>query len=100
MRRLCICGLLLLLLQGVPRTQLQLVGVACMLIAAKHEEVRWQPNLSLCLVISCQFSSFIFFFRSYQEMHPSILDFATIADNCFMVTVLACSACSPPHSNG
>ncbi|EFN51503.1 hypothetical protein CHLNCDRAFT_18031, partial [Chlorella variabilis] len=25
--------------KGVPRTQLQLVGVACMLIAAKHEEV-------------------------------------------------------------
>jgi hypothetical protein len=29
-----------LVLQGVPRTQLQLVAVACMLIAAKHEEVR------------------------------------------------------------
>ena len=28
------------MLQGVPRTQLQLVGVACMLIASKHEEVR------------------------------------------------------------
>lgn len=27
-------------LQGVPRTQLQLVAVACMLIASKHEEVR------------------------------------------------------------
>lgn len=41
---------------GVPRTQLQLVSVACMLIAAKHEE----------------------------EMHPSVLDFTNIADNCFM----------------
>lgn len=42
--------------KGVPRTQLQLVAVACMLIASKHEE----------------------------EMHPSVLDFTNIADNCFM----------------
>ncbi|PSC70498.1 Peptide chain release factor 1 [Micractinium conductrix] len=42
--------------KGVPRTQLQLVGVACMLIAAKHEE----------------------------ETHPSVLDFTNVADNCFM----------------
>ncbi|KAL4446358.1 hypothetical protein ABPG77_003165 [Micractinium sp. CCAP 211/92] len=42
--------------RGVPRTQLQLVAVACMLIASKHEE----------------------------EMHPSVLDFTNIADNCFV----------------
>lgn len=42
--------------KGVPRTQLQLVAVACMLIAAKHEE----------------------------ELHPSMLDFTEIADNCFL----------------
>ena len=34
-----------LALQGVPRTQLQLVGVACMLIAAKHEEVNDSTGL-------------------------------------------------------
>ena len=34
------------LAQGVPRTQLQLVCVACMLVAAKHEEVR-------CAVLCC-----------------------------------------------
>lgn len=32
--------------QGVPRTQLQLVCVACMLVAAKHEEVR-------CAALGC-----------------------------------------------
>lgn len=40
---------------AVPRSQLQLVSVACMLVAAKHEE----------------------------ELHPSVTDFAGIADNCF-----------------
>lgn len=31
---------LCLYLQGVPRDVLQLISVACVLIAAKHEEVR------------------------------------------------------------
>lgn len=34
--------------QGVPRTQLQLVCVACMLVAAKHEEVRCLGWAGLC----------------------------------------------------
>ncbi|KAK9811026.1 hypothetical protein WJX73_007532 [Symbiochloris irregularis] len=41
--------------KGVPRSSLQLVGVACMLIAAKHEE----------------------------ERYPSVSEFTSIADNCF-----------------
>lgn len=37
--------------RGVPRTQLQLVGVACTLVAAKHEEVRLLPLLPrLCVL--------------------------------------------------
>lgn len=43
--------------QGVPRSALQLVAVACMLVAAKHEEVT----------------------------HPNIEDFTDIAANCFQV---------------
>ena len=42
-------------LQVVPRSNLQLISVACMLIASKHEE----------------------------ERHPSVQDFTSIADNCF-----------------
>ena len=34
-------------MQGIPRTMLQLVGVACMLIAAKYEEVR-SPLIPSC----------------------------------------------------
>ncbi|KAK9809838.1 hypothetical protein WJX72_000129 [[Myrmecia] bisecta] len=41
--------------KAVPRSNLQLVAVACMLVAAKHEE----------------------------EVHPSVADFVSIADNCF-----------------
>ncbi|KAK9844550.1 hypothetical protein WJX74_003921 [Apatococcus lobatus] len=42
--------------KAVPRSKLQLVSVACMLIAAKQEE----------------------------ELHPSITDFTSIADHCFV----------------
>lgn len=41
--------------RAVPRGQLQLVGVCCLLVAAKHEE----------------------------EAHPSVHEFVRIADNCF-----------------
>ena len=34
-------------LQGLPRSSLQLASVACELIAAKHEEVRWQSQALL-----------------------------------------------------
>lgn len=44
------------LLQAVPRSNLQLISVACMLVASKHEE----------------------------ERHPSVQDFTSIADNCFL----------------
>jgi len=43
-------------LQAVSRSNLQLISVACMLLAAKHEE----------------------------ERHPSVQDFTSIADNCFL----------------
>ncbi len=43
-------------LQAVSRSNLQLISVACMLVAAKHEE----------------------------ERHPSVQDFTSIADNCFL----------------
>lgn len=43
-------------LQAVPRSNLQLISVACMLVASKHEE----------------------------ERHPSVQDFTSIADNCFL----------------
>ena len=43
-------------LQVVPRSNLQLISVACMLVASKHEE----------------------------ERHPSVQDFTSIADNCFL----------------
>ena len=42
--------------QAVPRSNLQLISVACMLVASKHEE----------------------------ERHPSVQDFTSIADNCFL----------------
>lgn len=42
--------------QAVPRSNLQLISVACMLVASKHEE----------------------------ERHPSVQDFTSIADNCFV----------------
>lgn len=45
-----------LCLQVVPRSNLQLISVACMLVASKHEE----------------------------ERHPSVQDFTSIADNCFL----------------
>jgi Cyclin, N-terminal domain/Cyclin, C-terminal domain len=41
--------------KAVPRTQLQLLGVACLLIATKHED----------------------------ETHPSVANFVCISDNCF-----------------
>lgn len=43
-------------MQAVPRSTLQLISVACMLLASKHEE----------------------------ERHPSVQDFTSIADNCFL----------------
>lgn len=43
-------------MQAVPRSNLQLIAVACMLVASKHEE----------------------------ERHPSVQDFTSIADNCFL----------------
>jgi len=43
-------------LQAVSRSNLQLISVACILVAAKHEE----------------------------ERHPSVQDFTSIADNCFL----------------
>ena len=42
--------------QAVLRSNLQLISVACMLVASKHEE----------------------------ERHPSVQDFTSIADNCFL----------------
>ncbi|KAL3146333.1 hypothetical protein ABBQ32_003025 [Trebouxia sp. C0010 RCD-2024] len=42
--------------KAVPRSNLQLISVACMLVASKHEE----------------------------ERHPSVQDFTSIADNCFL----------------
>ncbi|DBB06239.1 TPA: hypothetical protein ACH3X3_009782 [Trebouxia sp. C0006] len=44
------------LAKAVSRSNLQLISVACMLVAAKHEE----------------------------ERHPSVQDFTSIADNCFL----------------
>lgn len=46
--------------QAVPRSNLQLISVACMLVASKHEE----------------------------ERHPSVQDFTSIADNCFLAADL------------
>lgn len=46
-------------MQGVPRSALQLVAVACMLVAAKHEEVT----------------------------HPNVEEFTDIAANCFQVSL-------------
>lgn len=43
-------------LQVVPRQQLQLVGVSCMLLAAKYEEI-YAPQVhsptTLCSIASC-----------------------------------------------
>jgi hypothetical protein len=85
-----------------------------MLIAAKHEEVsedsagldtalprrrcrRALPSpLLACLAINSPPCTL-----AMQEMHPSVLDFTNIADNCFMVgcpCIVACGSCTncPP----
>lgn len=97
-----------------------------MLIAAKHEEVNpvqgWivqcqctaagppRPRRlrQLCFVLFscgplvCLVTNKPFCTLAVQEMHPSVLDFTNIADNCFMVgcpCTVACvfsTICSPP----
>jgi cyclin-A len=54
----CLLDRFLSITLAVPRSQLQLVGTAALLVAAKHEE----------------------------ERHPSVADLANIAANCFTVS--------------
>lgn len=100
--------------QGVARNDLQLISVACMLVAAKHEEVSRQichaaanqhgmscrhPRTGACLSRCVIVGTPERVIYMLQERHPSMAEFAGIADDSFQVLPcpLQCmSACATP----
>ncbi len=86
-----------MMLQGLPRSSLQLASVACELIAAKHEEVRPCCSPATCYKCDAARWSDMNFKKhvlehmydigiGLQERYPSVSGFTSIADNCFQVT--------------
>ncbi len=90
----------------MPRSNLQLVSVACMLVASKHEEVRLERKgtartrtaVFIWRVLSTpfggsasmwceQYGALLISTCAAQEVHPSVADFTNIADNCFAVRI-------------